>query len=97
MKKEQIWLAGFLITGLVSSCASFGMGKVRCEAPELPPRPQQRICIANAVGGGGCFDPRANPSEFPLNSILNNVCYDPFENAAQEEWIKFLLDSCKGK
>jgi len=97
MKREQLWRVGFLLTALVSGCASFGMGKACPSSPDLPPRPDRRICIANGSGGGGCFDPRENPSEFPIDSILNNVCLNPDDNKSQEEWIKFVIDSCKGR
>ena len=95
MKNVLHLLVGFLSTGL-ASCA-FGMGRVRCEAPDLPARPQQLVCIANGSGGGGCFDPRQNPPEFHRDSILNFVCADPKENQAQEEWIEQVINSCKGK
>lgn len=93
MKNVLTLLSCFLNIGLVSSCA-FAMGKVRCEAPDLPVRPQFGICIANGSGGAGCYDPRRVPSQYNRESILNFVCTDSFSNQMNEEWIEQVLKSC---
>lgn len=94
-KKELNLLVCFLSIGL-ANCAH-AVGRNRCSGQDIPVIPQQTICIANASGGGGCYDPRQNPSEFNRDSINNFVCYDPIENNVQEEWVKQIIDSCKGK
>lgn len=95
MNKELILLVGCLSIGLVNGCA-FAMGKApRCEDPEIPARPQYEVCISNDHGGGGCFDPRRVPSQYDRTSLLNYVCVNSVSHQMDEEWIKFVLDSCK--
>lgn len=95
MKKEQFWLVVFLSITLTSGCA-FGMGQRRCDNIEIPVRPAVEICIANSSGGAGCFDPITG-KEYPKPSILNYVCFDPKLYMQNEEWIKNVLDACRGR
>lgn len=92
MKNGLLLLGVFLNIGLVNCAHS--MGRQRCDAPVLPNRPQQQLCIANSSGGGACFDPRRNPSEYPQPSINNFVCSNAFDNDIQEQWIEQVLKAC---
>lgn len=94
MKNEVLSLVAYLSI-LINGCAH-AMGKAPdCQAPELPARPQYEICISNGSGGGGCYDPRRVPSEYNRPSLNNYVCYNAISNQMNEEWIKFIIDSCK--
>lgn len=95
MKIVLILLAVYLNT-LTSGCAhAMGRANTQCQNIEIPPKPEYEICIANANGGGGCFDARRNPSEYSRTSINNYVCLTPNEYQTKEEWVKFIIDSCK--
>lgn len=93
MKTALIYLS-FCLSIALNSCA-LGMGQRRaCDAPVMPARPEQEICIANGGGGAGCFDERKNPQQYTKPSIINYVCSSASETEAQEEWIKAVVGAC---
>lgn len=98
MKNALFSLNVCLITLLSSGCA-FAMGRAQnhCTAPELPTRPQFELCIANDVGGAGCYDPRRNPDQYIRPSIHNYVCTPAVEYELQNVWVKDVIDACKGR
>lgn len=93
MKIGLLLLVSSLSIGLLNGCANLGL-RASCETPILPPRPDQELCIANDISGGGCFDIRKNPAEYKKPSIMNYTCSNAEDVRAQEEWIKFILKSC---
>lgn len=94
--KSALILLVLCLNTLTSGCAfAMGRGQQQCSSIEIPARPQYEICIANASGGGGCHDDRANPSEYIRPSINNYVCFKASEYQSNEEWMKFIIDSCK--
>lgn len=95
MKKELFSLVVFLNITLTSGCA-FAMGRSRCDNIDIPVRPAIELCISNGNGGAGCYDSRTTPHEFPRQTILNYVCTNAQDYNSNEEWIKNVLDACRG-
>jgi hypothetical protein len=71
------------------------MGQRRCESPEVPQRPPQEICITNPNGSFECFDNRRDPSGYSKPAEDGQICTNPQDHIAQEEWIRVLLNACK--
>lgn len=71
------------------------MGQRRCESPQVPERPLQEICISNLDGSSECFDERQSPSGYTKPPTKNQICTNPTDHIAQEEWIRVLLEACK--
>jgi len=66
------------------------MGQRRaCEAPVIPDRPKQTICISNASGVGQCLDPVTGVVS-PVN-MQNHICTNISDYNKNEEWIDVLL------
>lgn len=86
----------FALSSLLVSCSTFAMGKkCPCEDIIVPNRPDQELCIANGVGGAGCFDARIPESKYNRDSITNYVCTNPVDAAGQEMWIQDVLNLIK--
>lgn len=94
MKSAPLLLVNFLSIAGLNGCASgLGSGSV-CEGRVIYPRPEQEICLANGVGGAGCFDSRKDPPEYKKPAIKNYVCTNAEDSRNQEEWIHYVLKAC---
>jgi hypothetical protein len=67
-------------------CASFSMGKSRCDAPEIPTRPKVFVLLARP-GSTGIFADQ-------IVDIENYVCMSGDDSKAKEVWIRDTLRAC---
>lgn len=92
MKSAQNWLVICSIV-LTSNACAMGPRRGECESPQLPARPQMEVCLGNLDGSAECIAVDGNNYKRP--NLLNMFCTNSRDYIAREEWIKFVLDSCK--
>lgn len=93
---RSVWHLLVIFSVIALNACAFGMGRNRCgDSVPLPIRPAAELCISSGSGSGGCFDPRHNPNEYILPTMVNYTCTNPVDYTAQEEWIKNVMKACK--
>jgi hypothetical protein len=64
---------------------------------DIPIRPEHELCISNGDGTASCFDNRPNPHNYIRQIVVRDIVTNNIDNAEQDKWLKFVLDSCRGK
>lgn len=90
MKKERSYKMRLTTLLILSTqfvgCASFSMGKSRCESPELPTKPMVQVLLARPNSTAIFNEQQVN--------IENYVCMSPDDFTHKEIWIRDVLRAC---
>lgn len=90
MKNARSLLLSLLTITVNSSCA-LGYGQRRCDAPIIPPKPPQELCIASSNGTAICTDQVTH--KIKIVPVENFVCQNVSDYLREVEWIDAVLRS----